>query len=153
MLHLSRFSFICHSCEKTFAARSDDLYYFPGEDFVYHRHAVEFFPAIMIIPNGALRISTVDSGEKNVLQRYKLVLGPGKAIGPAGAGRSALEESSGRFFESMKRQHRNIEVEKISFALVEIEASIAKRCAVRMNLTRHAKATLFCVRTVPSRRA
>ncbi len=90
MQHLSRFSFICHSCEKTFAARSDELYYFPDEDFVYHRHAAEFFRAIMIMPNGALRISTFDSVEENVLQRYKLVLGPANAVGPAGAGESAL---------------------------------------------------------------
>jgi hypothetical protein len=113
MQHLSRFSFICHSCEKTFAARSNELYYFPDEDFVYHRHAAEFFRAITIMPNGALRIGTCDSVEENVLQRYKLVLGPANTVGPAGAGRSALEEISGKFFESMKRQRRNIEVAKI----------------------------------------
>jgi hypothetical protein len=111
--YLGRFSFICHSCEKTFAARSDELYYFPDEDFVYHRHGVEFYRVIMIMHNGTLQIGGYDSVEENVLQRYKLVLGPGNAVSPAGAGRSALEESSGKFFESMKRQHRNIEVAKI----------------------------------------
>jgi hypothetical protein len=111
--YLSRFSFICHSCEKTFAARSDELYYFPDEDFVYHRHSLEFYRAIMIMPNGALQISEFDSVEENVLQRYKLVLGPANTVGPAGAGSSALKKSSGKFFESMKRQQRNIEKEKI----------------------------------------
>ena len=111
--YLSRFSFICHSCEKTFAARSGELYYFPDIDFVYHRHGVEFYRAIMIIHNGTLQISEFDSVEENVLHRYKLGLGPGNAVNQAWAGRSALKESRGKFFESMKRQHRNIEVAKI----------------------------------------
>jgi hypothetical protein len=112
-LHLSHFSFICHSCEKTFAERSDELYYFIDEDFVYHRHDAEFFRAIMVMPNGALRISSLDSVEENVLQRYKLLIGPANTVVPAGAGSSALKECSRKFFESMKRQKRNIEVEKI----------------------------------------
>jgi hypothetical protein len=111
--YLGRFSFICHHCEKTFAARSDELYYFPDEDFVYHRHGVEFYRAIMITHNGTLQIGDFDSVKENVLQRYKLALVPGNAVGPAAAGPSALKESSGKFFESMKRQHRNIEVTKI----------------------------------------
>jgi hypothetical protein len=111
--YLSHFSFICHSCEKTLAARNDSLYYFPDKDFVYHRHGAEFYRAIVIMNDGTLRISTLDSVEENVLQVYKLVLGPGNAVTPAPGGRSALEESGRKFFESMKRQQRKIEVEGI----------------------------------------
>ena len=111
--HLTRLSFICHFCEKTFAARSDEIYYFSDEGLVYHRHGVEFYRAIEIMHNGALRISAVDSVEENVLQRYKLVLGPANTVGPDRAGSSALKESSGKFFESMKRQHRKIELAQI----------------------------------------
>jgi hypothetical protein len=113
MRYLSAFNFICHLCEKTLAARSDELYYFPAEDFVYHRHAAEFFRALMIMPDGAVRVSQVDSVAASVLQRYKLVLGPENTVVPAGSGPAALKKSSGKFFTSMQRQHRRIDVAKI----------------------------------------
>jgi hypothetical protein len=105
---LSRHSFICHRCEKTFAARSDELYYFPDRDMVYHRHGSDFYRALMIKEDGTIMIGAFDSEEENVLQLYKLVLDGEQAVGASSERPELLIDSSRKFFESMRAQRRRL---------------------------------------------
>ncbi|MDF0665991.1 MAG: hypothetical protein P0119_07930 [Nitrospira sp.] len=101
-------SFICHRCEKTFSSVSDELYFFPDEDALYHRHQDNtFYRAFTIQKDGEIQIGAFDSVEENVIQQYAFSLdGKGGTV-PAGDVNS-LKASSKKFFDSMKQQKRKI---------------------------------------------
>ena len=115
---LSRYSFICHHCERVFAARSDELYYFVENDFTYHRHGNAFFRALEILEDGAVRISSLDSVEENVLQIYRMDGSDAAGEADHVDWRQEMTESSRRFFESMKRQKRPIVTSNTSTGLL-----------------------------------
>jgi len=111
---LSRSSFICHHCEKIFAARSTELYYFPESDLTYHRHGDDFYRALIVLANGAIQIAGIDSEEEDVLQRFKLALGSSPRVETAFEVED-LRAASRKFFQSMKRQNR--EISAVTFKL------------------------------------
>ena len=104
---LQSHSYICHRCEKFFKAASDDLYFFPDEDAVYHRHPdAIFYRAFTIRPDGVIEIGAFDSVEEDVIQRYALAL-DGRGDCDV-VGFNELKPRSKAFFDSMKRQNRRV---------------------------------------------
>ncbi len=104
----SQRNFVCHKCEKLLKGVSDQLYFFPDMDFLFHQHGDNtYWRALDILENGDIRISQIDSEEENVLQRYAITLDNTGGFRMVGTSQD-LRTQSKRFFESMRRQNRSI---------------------------------------------
>jgi hypothetical protein len=101
-------SFICHRCEKMFLPTSDELYFFPDEDALYHQHQDKiFYRAFTIQKNGDIEIGAFDSVEENVIQHYAFSLDGKGGVNFVGDV-TALKASSKKFFDSMRQQKRTV---------------------------------------------
>lgn len=112
---LLRHSFICHACEKIFKSVSKELYFFPDDDAVYHRHEDNcFYRAFTILENGVIQIGAYDSADENVIQNPAMTLNGGESHGAIGP---AEKKRSREFFESMRRQMRRVEPAQVDFRI------------------------------------
>ncbi|MCY2990838.1 MAG: hypothetical protein NTY19_23620 [Planctomycetota bacterium] len=100
-----RLAYICHECEKTLRGEHKDLYYFPQMDYFYHKHGDDvFYRAFPIMEDGTIKIGGDDGERENVIQRHAIILdgtGDYEHIGD-------LTPSSKKFFESMRKQKREV---------------------------------------------
>jgi hypothetical protein len=95
-------TFICHRCERIFKATVDELVYVVDSDMAYHEHDDALFRAFVILEDGTVQIGAFDSVEDEVIQLYRIDR-PG-----TDSSSESLEECSRAFFNSMRRQNRNV---------------------------------------------
>ena len=95
-------TFICHRCERIFKATVDALVYVVDSDMTYHEHGDALFRAFVILDDGNVQIGAFDSVDEDVIQLYRI-----DRPGTDSSGES-LEERSRAFFDSMRRQNRNV---------------------------------------------
>jgi hypothetical protein len=106
---LLKVEFICSGCMKALPSRSDELFFFPEVDFVFHKHSDRSFNrALILTGEGNVRISAHDSEDENVLQLISINLDGlgGHKLRFRSLGK--IHKASKKFFNTMRKQKREI---------------------------------------------